>query len=334
MFKRHGSSHDVPAVRLHAERGTLLAGKYELLELAGAGGMAEVFRGVTHGAGGFRRVVAIKRVLDSLSNNPEFVAMFVEEARVGSEVQHPNVVQIHDFDLDSSGRYFLVMEWIDGLTLNDFCYAYEITGKRTPWPLVAAVGIEVLKALGAAHERRDADGKPIPVFHRDVTPSNVLIGKNGVVKLSDFGLARATDRARTTQPHVLKGKLSYVAPEMIDGHDPSAASDLFSLGVVLFETLAQRKLFVGDSPIELLRAVKAAEVPPLGREDVPDELIQVVRRALSRDPAERYASARSMARALANILRMTPQSTGADVLGRAVVEAEKVLAGRRAAERE
>lgn len=318
------------------DRGLLLAGKYELIERAGSGGMAEVYRGVSHGAAGFRRTVAIKRVLEQFSQNPEFVSMFVEEARVGSDLQHPNVVQILDFDLDGTGRYFLVMEWVDGLTLADFCYAYKLGERRTPWPLVAAYGIEVLKALGAAHGRHDAHGRAAPVFHRDVTPSNILLGRNGIVKLTDFGLARAMDRARMTQPHILKGKLSYVAPELVEGHDPSASSDIFGVGIVLWEALSGEKLFRGDSPVDVLRAVRAADPPPLSgrRDDIPPELHQVVHRALAKSPEDRYGTTRSMARALANILRLTPQGTGADVIAKSVAEASRVLDGRRASEPE
>jgi len=326
--ERHGAQ---APQRMSLERGLLLAGKYELVELAGTGGMAEVFRGIAHGAAGFRRTVAIKRVLDQFGQNPEFVSMFVEEARVGSDLMHPNIVQIHDFDLDGTGRYFLVMEWIDGLNLADFRYVHQLQRKPTPWPLVAATGIEVLKALSAAHERTDSHGRAAPVFHRDVTPSNILLGRNGIIKLSDFGLARAMDRARMTQPDILKGKLSYVAPELVDGRDPSPASDLFSVGVVLWETLTGEKLFTGDSPVDVLRAVRAADIPPLDarRNDLPVDLPQVVLRALAKDPSERFSSARSMARALANILRLTPQPTGADVIGKAVTEAMKALDGRR-----
>lgn len=316
----------------NTERAYLLAGKYELLELAGTGGMAEVYRGASHGAAGFRRTVAIKRVLEQFTQNPEFVSMFVEEARVGSDLVHPNVVQILDFDIDATGRYFLVMEWVDGLTLGDFCYAHQLEQRRTPWPLIAAYGIEVLNGLGAAHGRKDHQGRAAPVYHRDVTPSNILLGRNGIVKLTDFGLARAMDRARITQPHILKGKLSYVAPEMVEGHDPSVATDLFTVGIVLWEALAGRKLFRGDSPIDLLRAVKAADAPSLSeiRDDIPPELAQIVHRALARAPEDRYASSRSMARALANILRLTPQATGADVIARSVADAARILAGRRA----
>ena len=192
----------------------LLGGKYEVLELAGEGGMAEVYRGQTHGAGGFTRPVAIKRLMAPLSHNPEFLKMFVEEARVVSELDHPNIAQIHDFDRDRNGEYYLVLEWVDGLTLWQWRQAHREHGHHVPWNLTAAIGIEVLDALHAAHERRDQDGKPAPVFHRDVTPQNVMLSSCGVAKLTDFGLARAMDRAAITKPGFVKGKPSYLAPDL------------------------------------------------------------------------------------------------------------------------
>lgn len=298
----------------------MLAGKYELLELAGEGGMAEVFRAVTHGASGFRRQVAVKRILEHLSEDPTFVAMFVEEARVTAALQHPNIVQIHDFDHDTDGAYFLVMEWVDGVNNLEWQRAHRSSGRPSAWPIVTATGIEVLKALGSAHENHDAQGQPAAVYHRDVTPQNILMGSDGIVKLTDFGLARAMDRARMTQPQMVKGKLSYLAPELTAGADPSPQTDLFAVGIVLWEALALRKLFDGDNPLDVLMKVKAAEVPPLieERPDVPRALHDVIHRALAQNPDDRFRSARSMVRALANILRMTPESTSADVLARSV----------------
>jgi serine/threonine protein kinase len=311
------------------ERGDapLLKGKYELLSLAGVGGMAEVWKAHVHGASGFRRLVAIKRVLEEFGSNPEFVEMFIEEARVGSELDHPNVVHIHDFDIDDAGRLFLVMEWVDGLDLSQWAEAFRSARRETPWALVIAIGIEILKGLGAAHERHDASGVLSPIFHRDVTPHNVLLSKRGIVKVTDFGLARAMDRARMTRPQILKGKLSYSAPELVTGGDPSAQSDLFGVGIVLWEVLAGGKLFVGDSPLAILERVRDCVIPSIAerRPDVPPALAAVIHRALSPSPEDRYRSARSMARALANILRVTPASTGADVLGSSVIEAREVI---------
>ncbi|NOY90253.1 MAG: serine/threonine protein kinase [Deltaproteobacteria bacterium] len=312
----------------HPDCGRRLAGKYELLELAGQGGMAEVFKARTHGAAGFTRPVAVKRILPQLTDNDEFVRMFVEEARVVSELSHPNVVQIHDFDQDDDDAYFLVMEWVEGLSLLEWSEGYRHAGEVTPWPLVAAIGIEVLKALGAAHERRGADGTPKPIYHRDVTPQNILLGVGGVVKLADFGLARAMDRSRMTAPDVVKGKLSYLCPELTRGEDASARTDIFGVGIVLWETLAGRKLFDGEGPLQVLEAVKAAQVPALDefRLDLPRTLEDVITKALAREPEQRYRSTRKMVRALSNLLRMTPEPTGAEVLGRTVMQARERLA--------
>jgi serine/threonine-protein kinase len=286
-----------------------------------------VFYAFTHGAEGFRRPVAVKRILDHLAEDPSFVAMFVEEARVTAALTHPNIVQIHDFAEDSDGAFFLVMEWVDGVNLFHWQQAYLAAGEHTPWHLVAAAGIEVLKALHGAHEHEDNAGRKVPVFHRDVTPQNILIGANGVVKLTDFGLARAMDRARMTQPQMLKGKLSYVAPEMITGGDPSVQTDLFGIGIVLWETLAGRKLFDGEGPLQILSKVKDADVPPLSdiRPDIPRALHDAIHRALEKEPTARFKSARSMVRALANILRMTPESTSSEVVARTVRLAQQRL---------
>ena len=289
--------------------------------------MAEVFRATTHGVAGFRRPVAVKRILDELSEDPKFVAMFVEEARVTAALQHPNIVGIHDFDRDEDGAYFLVMEWVDGLNLFEWRMAHKAAAARTPWHLVAAIGIEILKALNAAHGNRNDEGELSPVYHRDVTPQNILLGTNGVVRLADFGLARAMDRARITQPEMVKGKLGYIAPEMTQGADPTVQTDLFGVGIVMWEALAGRKLFLGESPLEILEQVRDARVPPLTeyRDDLPQSLTDAVHRALRKDPERRYSSARSMVRALANILRMTPESTSNDVIARSIAEARQRL---------
>ncbi len=311
----------------HPDIGRRLANKYELVQLAGEGGMAEVFRAHTHGAQGFRRSVAIKRILDHLSEDPEFVTMFVEEARVTAALQHPNIVQIHDFDRDEDGCFFLVMEWVDGINLADWMRALKGLRQESSWPLVTAIGIEVLKGLSTAHEHRNDRGEKVPVFHRDVTPQNILIGSNGIVKLTDFGLARAMDRGRITKPQIVKGKLSYLAPELTMGEDPSVQTDLFGVGIVLWEVLAGRKLFTGDGPLDVLASVKSCRIPPLKSErpDIPRELHVLVHKALSKDPAERFRSARGMVRAMANLLRMTPESTSARVLAASVRKARTEL---------
>jgi serine/threonine protein kinase len=298
----------------------LLGGKYEVLELAGEGGMAKVYRGQTHGAAGFTRPVAIKRVLAPLSQNPEFLKMFVEEARVVSELDHPNIAQIHDFDRDRTGEYYLILEWVDGLTLAEWRQGYREHGNHTPWSLTAAIGIEVLEALHAAHAREDAEGRPAPIFHRDVTPQNVMVSQCGVVKLTDFGLARAMDRSTITKPGFVKGKISYLAPELTYEAEPSAQTDVFSVGVVLWEVLAGEKLFKGKDPLKVVGTIRDMEIPDLAefRDDLPERLREIIRKSLRRNPIERYASSRDMARDLAALLRTTEEVTDSHVIAQSV----------------
>ena len=312
----------------------LLGGKYEVLELAGEGGMAKVYRGRTHGAAGFTRAVAIKRILAPLSQNPEFLKMFVEEARVVSELDHPNIAQIHDFDRDRSGEYYLVLEWVDGLTLAEWRQGYRERGKHTPWNLTAAIGIEVLQALHAAHERTDAQGRPAPVFHRDVTPQNVMVSCWGAVKLTDFGLARAMDRSSITKPGFVKGKLAYLAPELTYEEKPSAQSDVFSVGVVLWEVLAGEKLFKNKDPLKLMGTIRGMDIPKLDemRDDLPEGLLAIIAKALERSPARRYASTREMARDLAALLRSTVQATDAHVIATSVRWARQQITPMRPSE--
>jgi len=299
---------------MHADApGTILAGKYELLEKAGTGGMAVVWRARTLGAAGFTRPVAIKRIIPHLARDPEFLAMFVEEARVVSELQHPLVTQIHDFGVDEAGHHFIVMEWVEGVDLAQLGQSFRADGGEVPWPLVGALGIEILGALGAAHERRRADGTPAPTFHRDVTPQNVLICADGYVKLTDFGIARAMDRASMTRPNALKGKISYVPPEVLRGKPASVQSDLYGVGVCMWETLAGRKLFEAETDMQVMFLVNDAVIPDLRalRPDIPAELWEILSIALAREPASRFGTAHLMARKLADLLRTSDEPTDA-----------------------
>ncbi len=295
------------------DEGTILAGKYELIAPIGQGGMASVWRARTLGAAGFSRKVAIKRLLSSLSKAPGFAAMFVEEARVVAELQHPNIVQVHDFDKDAQGNYFIVLEWIEGIDLDQYVRAHGDVDLRTAWHLVAAIGIEVLRALRAAHEHVDAKGRTVPVIHRDVNPANILLGVNGIVKLADFGLARAMDRGSMTDPGIAKGKVSYLSPELAAGKQASTKSDLYGVGIVLWESLAQKRLFYGRSLADTALMVREGRVPPLWdeRNDLPRELCEVVHTALERDPDNRFDSAEEMLHALTAMLRVHPEPTDA-----------------------
>jgi serine/threonine protein kinase len=313
--------------------GKRIAGKYELLECAGEGGMAVVWKGVMHGAAGFSRQVALKQIKPGLRHDPRQVAMFVEEARLGSYLLHPNIAQVLDFVADEQGALWLVTEWVDGLDLGSLLRLYRARKERMPWPLATLVGAGALRGLAAAHERRDSDGSPVPIVHRDVSPQNLLIGMGGAVKLSDFGLARARDRTSVlTTPGFIKGKLGYLAPELVGGLPASAQSDLFAMGSVLWEALAGRPLFTGKNDREVLRAIHRGQIPSVSEErpGLPKVLVLAIGRALSRTPSERHPSAAAMAQELEGALASALTSL-LEIqlrLGRAVAEARRHF-GRR-----
>lgn len=309
--------------------GQIIDGKYQLVSIAGEGGMATVYKAVVRGAAGFQRTVAIKRIKPEYRALKNYIDMFIEEARVGSELAHPNIVQVHDFCSDGTS-YYLVMEWVEGIDLGALIKAYRQAGSFVPWPLAVAVAIGTLRGLGAAHDRIAPDGTHAPVIHRDVSPHNVMIGVNGVVKLSDFGLARARDRAASlTAPGTVKGKLSYLAPEVTFGKPNSVQSDLFGVGNVLWETLTGERLFDGKTDVEIFKKIRACQVPPVTqwRADVPASLLAVVSKSVAADPAHRYQSADEFVHALGQVMLQHGVVNATTALGAAVAEARWRLGG-------
>jgi serine/threonine-protein kinase len=309
-----------------SDQGRLLSGKYQLKELAGEGGMATVWKGLMRGAGNFTRIVAIKKMKPEFHTMQNYIEMFMEEARVGGEIDHPNIVEIIDFLQDDEGSYYMIMEWIDGVDLNEFHKAFRKSSQILPWGLVAVVGIGALRALAAAHERVDSSGKPMPIIHRDVSPHNLLISKTGEVKLTDFGLALAKDRViAMTAPGMVKGKLAYLAPESLLGTTANPRTDIFAVGTVLWESLSGKTLFGGDDDVEVYKKLRECIVPDLAKErpGVPPRLINIINKALAPDPSDRFASAREFAHALSSILGGAKNSTRSQqVLARAVRAAQ------------
>ena len=278
---------------------TEVFGKYELVRRLGVGGMAEVFLARLHGAEGFIKHLVIKRILPAFNEDPEFVRMFVNEARLASRLQHANIVQIFDFD-HVEGAYYIAMEWIDGLDLRRVLLAASQLGSTVPLTLAVQVGLETLKGLHYAHCLAEG-GQPLGIVHRDVSPHNLLVSFSGEVKIADFGIAKVAAMASATRAGVVKGKLRYMAPEQLSGEGVDRRTDLFALGVVLWETLAGRRLYQADNEARLIELVRQADsVPSLGgiRADVPEELEQVICRLLAAKPEERFASAADALREL------------------------------------
>jgi serine/threonine protein kinase len=282
-------------------------GRYILLELIGRGGMAEVYRAVAHGLEGFQRVFVIKRILKDKSATPEFVEMFVNEARISALLNHPNIVQIYDFGV-IDGSYFLAMEHLRGKDLLSVLRQLRLAGERMSPEVAAYIIQQVALGLDYAHTLTHAN-KNLRIVHRDVSPSNIMLLRAGGVKLLDFGIAKAAEEIRTdteTQAGLVKGKLSYVSPEQIRGAtDVDGRSDVFALGVVLWECLTGRRLFFDRNDFQTMRNVIERPIPPPStqRGDVPPSLDFIVLRALEREPDRRYPDAKTMADELESVLQ-------------------------------
>ncbi len=272
-------------------------GRYQLLEPIAKGGMAEVWRAKLLGAESFERPMVIKRILPHLCDDPAFVRMFVAEARLSARLHHPNIVQVFELG-DVDGELFMALEPIIGVDLVTLMRTVE--GPLPPG-LAVQVAHDVCRALGYAHGVTGDAGEALSIVHRDVSPSNVMLGYDGQVRLCDFGIAKALGAAeQRTRSGDLKGKLGYLAPEFVDGAAFDHRSDLFAVGVLLWEMLSGRRLFRAADDMQTLAAVRACVVPKLS--DVPPELAAVTLRALERDPRERFQHADEMIAQLAPLL--------------------------------
>jgi len=267
-------------------------GRYQLLERIAVGGMAEVFLARSFGVEGFEKRLVIKRILPELAQSPRFVSMFVHEAKLSVCLSHPNIVQV--FELGKVGEdHYIAMEHIHGRDLTYVLRTLRRLGEKVPPALAASIAAKVARGLGYAHARTAADGRPMPIIHRDVSPHNVIVSFEGDVKLVDFGIARLVGEADPEPSRPGGGKFAYMSPEQAAGHAADARSDLFSLGSVLFEMLTGRRLFAESDPDLKLRAVLACEIPHVRsvNPDVPERLADILHQVLRRDPAERYPSA-------------------------------------------
>ena len=274
-------------------------GRYEILTQLASGGMASVYIARAQGVAGFERLVAIKVLHPHLAYEQEFISMLLDEARLAARIRHMNVVPTLDISDSPGDGYFLVMEYIEGNHLGALLGRAAKNGERLPRPFVCRVLVDTLQGLGAAHRLTDEHGRPLKLVHRDVSPHNILIGTDGIARLTDFGVAKADVRMASTRAGQFKGKLSYMAPEQASSSETDQRSDLFSVGIILWESLTGRRLFKGESNAATLNKllndtiVKPSELwPDLGAFD------DVVMKALSRNPEARFQDADEFGEAL------------------------------------
>lgn len=277
--------------------------KYQILEKIDSGGMAEIYKAKAISIQGIEKVVAIKRILPSICKNKKFVTMFLDEARLSMHLAHANVVQVFDLGR-SEDSYFIVMEFVDGYNLRRIFQRANEVGQRIPLKIALFIITEMLKGLGHAHELKDSSNRPLGIVHRDVSPANVLISKSGEVKLTDFGLAKAITQVELTDPGIVKGKFSYLSPEAIEGKRVDNRADIFSTGIVLWELLANRRLFLGRTEMETIEAIEKLDVPSLQlfNPEVTIDLENIIKRALERKPKKRFASAFEMGETISRYL--------------------------------
>ncbi len=281
-----------------------MADRYTISERLDQGGMAEVFLGVAESLQGFKKNVAIKRILPSLTRNDKFVAMFLDEAKLSLYLQHANIVQVFDIG-QSESSYFLVMEYVPGCNLRHLLDRLQERGQRIRAAEAIYLMLEACKGLAYAHGCENPEtGEPLHIVHRDVSPPNILISKNGEVKLVDFGLAKANSQIESTDPGIVKGKFSYLSPEAASGLDIDSRADVFAVGILLWEMLTGRRLFLGESDYQTVELVRQARIPSIAaiNPEIEPELEQIIRKALERDPDRRYASAADLGDALAQYL--------------------------------
>src|SRR5688572_3541523 len=269
--------------------------RYRVVDRLEAGGMAEVFRGEALSVQGFKKQVAIKRVLPHLAQNKNFIAMFLDEARLGARLNHANIVTVFDIGA-ADNTFFIVMEYVDGCNLKAIIEHFRQSGRRLPVKESVYLCMEACRGLSYAHDMLDDDGNHLNIVHRDISPPNILLSKRGEIKVTDFGLAKATTQLEKTDPGVVKGKFSYLSPEGALGEPVDARTDIFALGIVLWEMLAGRRLFLGETDYQTVKLVQQANIPSLARlnPEVDHDLEIVLGQALARDKNQRFQTAREM----------------------------------------
>jgi serine/threonine protein kinase len=294
--------------------------------------MAQIYLARQLGPEGFEKLLVVKRILPHLAENEDFISMFLDEARIAARLSHPNIVQIFDLGAQDDS-YFIAMEYIHGEDVRRVSKQAEQAGEPIPIPLICRVIIEACAGLDYAHKRVDTAGKPLNIVHRDISPQNILVSFEGGVKIVDFGIAKAADQATVTRSGVLKGKYSYMSPEQAAGQEVDSRTDVFALGIVLYELLTGTRLFKRATDIQTLNAVGECRVAPPTEIDhrIPEALGEITMKALAKDRGQRYAEARQLGAALEGWLLREGLPSSASHLAEFL---QRIYAERLARERE
>ncbi|MCZ7678029.1 MAG: serine/threonine protein kinase [Sandaracinaceae bacterium] len=308
-------------------------GRYEVLTMLASGGMATVYVARAQGVAGFERLVAVKVLHPHLAHDEDFISMFLDEARLAARIRHPNAVGTLDISDTQGDGYFLVMEYVEGDHFGSLMRSAAKGGERLPVAVVTRIVMDALAGLNAAHRLTGANGEPLDLVHRDVSPHNILVGNDGVARITDFGVAKAQVRLSSTRDGQFKGKLSYMAPEQAAAGTADQRSDLFSMGIVLWEALTGRRLFRGENNADVLNKILNPEVPPPSTFDsalAPFDALAA--RALAREPDERFQTAEDFLEAIEDAAappRRRGHAAGRGARGQAVARRQDHTGARR-----
>jgi serine/threonine protein kinase len=278
-------------------------GQYHLTEKIAQGGMAEIFKGKATDAEGLEKTVVIKRILPHIAANPEFVGMLIDEAKIAVQLSHGNVAQI--YDLGKVGEdYFIVMEYVDGKSVSQLARKLRSLRRHCPIPIACYIASEIASGLNYVHSKTDEKGASLGIIHRDISPQNIIVSEAGTIKIIDFGIAKAKTKIVTTDSGIVKGKFAYMSPEHAEGDTLDYRTDIFSLGIILYELLTGKRLFKGKNNAETVRRVKRARVskPSSLRKDIPAELDRIVLKALVKNRNKRYQQSYEMKDDLTKLL--------------------------------
>lgn len=283
-------------------------GRYHLIRKIAAGGMAEIFHARLYGAEGFERDLVIKKILPQWSSDRDFTTMLIDEAKIAVQLTHPNIIQVYELGRED-GVYYIAMEYLNGVDLRRIVQKASSLQKKVPQEVSLMILIDLLEGLAYAHSKKDGQGNPLEIIHRDISPQNILVSYDGTSKITDFGIARAASKSHETMTGVIKGKFAYMSPEQANQESLDQRSDLFSVAIILYEILTGERLFYRGSEVDTLDRIRRGHVTfsEEAEKSIPEEIKGVLRKALAKDREARYTDAMAFREALLDFARSSKQ---------------------------